>query len=148
MDPHPPDPHEFNQPQPGQSGPIPWQPSGPQPGGPPVPYGQQPPMPYGPMPYGQPAYQQPIYVRPVPSSGTATASLVVALIGVFGGWCLFGLPCLIAVVLGHIGLSETRKDQKSGKGQAIAGLILGYLFLIPMVLISFAVVGGMVSGGD
>ncbi|WP_422741615.1 DUF4190 domain-containing protein [Micromonospora sp. WMMD754] len=72
--------------------------------------------------------------RPVLTSGMATASLVLGILGVLGGWCLFGLPCLLAVVLGHLALRETRDGTRSGHGMAVAGLVLGYVFVGPMIL--------------
>ncbi|MFI7214256.1 DUF4190 domain-containing protein [Micromonospora maritima] len=72
--------------------------------------------------------------RPVLTSGMATASLVLGILGVLGGWCLFGLPCLLAVVLGHLALRETHDGTRSGHGVAVAGLVLGYVFVGPMIL--------------
>lgn len=68
-----------------------------------------------------------------PHSGMATGSMVLGIIGFFIGWCTFGIPSLFAVILGHIGLSETKNGKATGKGQAISGLILGYLVLVPVV---------------
>jgi len=31
---------------------------------------------------------------------------VFGIIGVLGGWCMFGVPCLIAVITGHAALKE------------------------------------------
>lgn len=95
---------------------------------------------YGPPGYGPPpGYGWP---RPVQNSGYATASLVFGILGILGGWCMFGLPCLVAIVTGHFGLAETKNGQKTGNGSAIAGLILGYIGVIPMALITFFVVLG------
>src|SRR4051794_30588894 len=71
-----------------------------------------------PVPYVQPLYQQPIVVplTPPPASGAATASLVLGLIGIVAGFCLFGIPCVLAVIFGHVGLIQTRGGQKSGRG--------------------------------
>lgn len=107
----------------------------------------------GGMAYYSPQPQQyvyvPVVVAPPPASGVATASLVLGIVGVFGGWCLFGLPCIAAVVLGHMGLAATRDGQRSGRGQATAGLILGYLFVLPMIVFTVLVIGGIVAdAGD
>ncbi|MEU1966420.1 DUF4190 domain-containing protein [Micromonospora sediminicola] len=80
--------------------------------------------------------------RPVLTSGMATASLVLGILGVLGGWCLFGLPCLLAVVLGHLALRETRDGARSGHGMAVAGLVLGYVFVGPMILFTLMVFFG------
>ncbi|MEU4643961.1 DUF4190 domain-containing protein [Micromonospora sp. NPDC023814] len=96
------------------------------------------------MPYQPGGYPQ--AVRPPLTSGTATASMVLGILGVLGGWCLFGLPCLLAVILGHIGLHETRNNAKSGRGMAVAGLVLGYVFVAPMILLTVMVFFGGLIG--
>ena len=112
------------------------------------PYGQQP---YGaPVQYGQPgtpfnAYGQPAYygVPPEPK-GLSIASLCCG-IAAFIGLGFFLLPQLAAVILGHMAL----RREPSGKGMAIAGLVLGYvgiaLALLAFVLIA---VGLAISGAS
>lgn len=83
-----------------------------------------------------------------PSSGIATAALVFGIIGAFGGWCLAGLPCVLAIVFGHQGLRETRTGQLDGHGRAVAGLWLGYGFVVPwaVLAIMFLVSGAATLG--
>ena len=71
-----------------------------------------------------------------PSSGVATASMVLGIVGLLLGWCSCGLPSLIAIVLGHMGVSQTRNNQKSGRGMALTGLILGYVVIVPAIIAS------------
>ncbi|GAA2566484.1 hypothetical protein GCM10010435_44690 [Winogradskya consettensis] len=103
-----------------------------------------PPEPPAPGPQGQP---QPVYVQPVviaagpPTSAWAVTSLIFGIIGVLGGWCFVGLPCIVAVIAGHFALKDTRHGARSGRGQAVAGLILGYPFAIIWIL--GAVFGGI-----
>jgi Tfp pilus assembly major pilin PilA len=56
--------------------------------------------------------------------GQATASMVCGIVGLFT--CL---PGIAAVILGHIALSRIRKsgNMLTGRGRAIAGLVMGYL---------------------
>jgi hypothetical protein len=122
---YPPDQQPPDQ-QPPDQQPLTWQPVAWQP-----PVGN-PPVPADPYP-GQPPYAR-------PTSGYATASLVFGIIGVLGGWCMFGVPCLIAVVTGHAALKETRTGQRGGHGMAVAGLILGYPFAVLWILV--AILGG------
>lgn len=92
----------------------------------------QPQNPYGqysqPPSYVQPV-AQPVYVQPVimaqPTNGKATAAMVLGLL-VFLAWFLTGIP---AVILGHMALGEIRASggTQGGQGQAITGLVLGYL---------------------
>lgn len=95
------------------------------------PYGA-PPQQYAPPPgYGapQPAYgQQPMYGMPVaapPSNGLATTSLILGICSVFFG-ILTGIP---AVITGHMALGKIKENPMlaNSKGQAMAGLIIGYV---------------------
>jgi hypothetical protein len=64
------------------------------------------------------------------TSGMAIASLVLGLV-----W-ICGLGSLLAVIFGHVALSEIERGrgQVLGRGMAIAGLILGYLGLLLLLL--------------
>lgn len=135
----PPQYHGHYRPQPPISpGPYqPYQPQSPAPQYPPQ-YG------YAPQPY--PPQHMVVTQRVVPTSGWATGSMVMGLLGLFGGWCLMGVPCVLAVIAGHIGLAQTKTGERGGRGQAVTGLILGYLFVVPYVLIFFLYVVGAASG--
>ena len=106
------------------------------------PYGQQ--QPGAPVQYGQPgspfnAYGQPAYYGvPPESKGLSIASLCCG-IAAFVGLGFFLLPQLAAVVLGHLAL----KREPSGKGMAIAGLVLGYLGLALALLFIVIVAVGL-----
>jgi hypothetical protein len=108
------------------------------------------PVPYSPAPYPtspyQP-YQQVVIVQGPPTSGFAVASLVLGILGVLGGWCLFAIPCLLAVICGHVGLGATKNSARSGRGMAVAGLILGYLAIGPIIaiLVVFGGIGGLMA---
>lgn len=94
------------------------------------------PMNYGPRP-PQHYYPQPLVVsvQTPPTSGSAVASMIAGIFGALGGFCLLGVPCIIAVFLGHVALHETKDGEKGGRGMAYAGLILGYLFVAPAVAV-------------
>jgi len=74
---------------------------------------------------------------PAETSGKAILSLVCGL--------LFFIPLafVAAIVFGHLGLSEIRKSagRLKGEGMAIAGLVLGYAWIvgIPIILIVAAI---------
>src|SRR5215218_2586150 len=83
-----------------------------------------------PAPYPYP-YAGPVQVRT--TNGMAVASLVAALV-----WFMW-LGSVCAVVFGHVALGQIKNSggTQSGQGIAIAGLVIGYLSLIPVVLWMF-----------
>ena len=90
----------------------------PPPGYTPAPGYEQPPQ----QPYGYPqqqGYPQP-YAAPPMATGTnglAIASLI----------CAFFVP-IVAIILGHIALNQIKQTGQEGRGLALAGTILGYVF--------------------
>ncbi|GAC1631749.1 MAG: hypothetical protein NVS9B14_04070 [Candidatus Acidiferrum sp.] len=74
------------------------------------------------------------------TSGKAVASLVSAIAAYV---ILPFVGAIVAIVLGHLGLSEIKKSagRLKGDGMAIAGLVLGYIqfALIPFILIVAAI---------
>jgi hypothetical protein len=124
----------------------------------PPPYGQEPYQPTsGPPGSGPPSSSPPYGYPPMviaqgpPASGLAVASLVLGIVGLLVGWCALGLPCIAAVILGHAGLSDTKSGAKSGRGMAVAGLVMGYVALIPALILFFllglGMIGAIFSGG-
>ena len=91
-------------------------------------------------PYAHPPV---VVAQAAPTSGWATASLVFGILGVLGGFCLFAIPCLAAVICGHAGLIDTKTGAKGGRGMAVTGLILRYLFIGPAIAV--IVMGGIGS---
>lgn len=74
-----------------------------------------------------------------PSSDLATVALVLGALGLVTCGVL-GLP---AVVCGHVAEAETRDGAKVGRGQAVAGLALGYFGVLPWLTVGvfWAMVG-------
>lgn len=61
----------------------------------------------------------------------ALASFILALVGLI----VAGLPCgIVAVILGIIGLVKFDATKEKGKGFAIAGLVVGVIDVIAVVL--------------
>lgn len=113
------------------------------------PGGQVPPYGYGlggpgvPPVYGYPA-PPPGYAAypqmPVPrTNGKATASMVLALIGLVL-WPAAVVLGPLAVIFGHIARSEMPLRGETGNGQAVAGLIIGYLISAFWVLLIFGLI--------
>ena len=73
------------------------------------------------------------------TSGLAIASLVLGIVWVF--W----LGSILAVIFGHVALSQIKRSMGAltGRGMAIAGLILGYLGLVTLVgfIVAAAIIG-------
>ncbi|MGR6920402.1 DUF4190 domain-containing protein [[Actinomadura] parvosata] len=86
--------------------------------------------------YGDHEYRPPPPTPTTPTSGVAVASLIFGIIGFVGSWCLFGIPSLVAVVLGHVAARQTKRGMKGGHGMAVAGLVLGYLVIVPALVVS------------
>lgn len=84
----------------------------------------------------------PVYmaVRSTATNAFAITSFVLGLVWVFG------LGSLLAVIFGHISLSQIRQRDEAGRGLAIAGLVLGYIGLGFWVLLFLI---GVIAGlGD
>lgn len=111
-------------------------------------YGQQP---YGgPPQYGQPgggpfnAYGQPAYYGlPPEPKGLSIASMCCG-IAAFVGLGIFLLPQLAAVILGHLAL----RREPSGRGMAIAGLVLGYVGIALTILVIVIIALGLAIGSS
>jgi hypothetical protein len=71
-------------------------------------------------PYGQRGY----YGAPAEPKTLSIASMVCGIASVIMGWLL--LPQVAAIVTGHMAL----RREPTGRGMAIAGLVLGYLCLL------------------
>lgn len=87
--------------------------------------GSQPPYPPQPPPqqygyYGDP----PVYVK---TNGLAVASLIAGIAGIL--FCVLFVPSVLAVVFGHVSLSQIKRSggHEQGQGMAVTGLVLGYL---------------------
>jgi hypothetical protein len=103
----------------------------------PVPYAQ----PMGAMGYGQPVpppgYAMGWYA-PQRSNGLAVASLITGILGI----------SVIAVILGHVAIYQINRSggQETGKGMAIAGCILGWLWILALVVLVVLPLAALGSG--
>ena len=136
--------------QPGQAGQSGY--GQPDPYAKPDPYGQQPytaPQPYQQPPSGYPqhsgGYPPYGYNAPPPSHPSANTALVLGLIALVGGF-----SCAIPLVCGPFAWSIGRKAMReidanptlySGRGSAQAGMILGIIATVLLVLSVLAIVG-------
>lgn len=62
------------------------------------------------------------------TNGFAIAAMVNGIVAIVLGWTIILSICgILAVVFGHVSLSQFKNEPMNGKGMAIAGLVLGYV---------------------
>lgn len=106
---------------------------------PPAAYAPPPPAPAYPPPapaYPPPGYGPPGYPVKAKANGLALTSMILGIVGITVGLCLIFFPVMpiLAVVFGHIGLTQIRKTGAPGRGYAITGLVTGYIGIALAVL--------------
>jgi hypothetical protein len=116
-------------------------PYGQAPADPTTPYGQPYGHPAGQYPYGQ--YPQQPYPAAQPGYGPGTDGLAIGSLisGIAGLSVLPLIASVVAVVLGVMSLSRIRASGQEGRGLAIAGIVLGS---IGVVLLLLAIVVGFI----
>lgn len=67
-----------------------------------------------------------------PAVGTNALAIVALVLGIFGG--------VLAIPVGYVSLNQIRRSGESGRGLAVAGLVLGYLSLVVVVGVVFVAV--------
>lgn len=91
------------------------------------PYGQSGPQqqPYQPQPYSQPnyggGYEQP------PAAPKTNGLAIAALVTGLTGFITCGFTSILAVIFGHVSLTQIKRDGTDGRGMAIGGLALGWV---------------------
>jgi hypothetical protein len=72
-----------------------------------------------------------VYVHHERTNGLAIASMVLGIIWIY--W----IGSILAVIFGHVALSQIKKSEgmQRGRGMAIAGLVLGYVGVATLVLV-------------
>lgn len=89
------------------------------------------------QPVPAPAQAAPAYAA-APAASTAPwnvlgiVSLIVSIVG-------FGWISLVAVILGHLSLSQIKRTNEQGHGLALAGTIIGYVGIL------FSIIGGIIA---
>lgn len=81
--------------------------------------------------------------------GQSTASLVLGIISLLMIWMLGVLAAIPAVICGHVAKSKIAADPENlqGNGQALAGLIMGYISIgVTTLAIAAAVIIPLMSG--
>ena len=89
----------------------------------------------------------PASFSPAPTNGFAVASMVLGIVGITIGWAIVFLGAIItaavAVVFGHVALSDIKRTKHRGRGMAITGVVLGYITLgiAGLILLLVALIG-------
>jgi hypothetical protein len=84
--------------------------------------------------YPQPPYPQPpYYAGPVRAgvNGLAIASMVLGIVWIY--W----LGSVLALIFGYVARNQIRRQNQSGDGMAIAGIVLGWVGLGMLLLVIF-----------
>jgi hypothetical protein len=102
---------------------------------PPAGFGQAP----GPAGYPQWAGWGPPALQQSGTDGMAIAGFVLGLLGILG------ISAILGIVFGSVALGRVRRTGQSGRGLAIAGVVLGSCWLALYVLL--IVVGAVAGGG-
>jgi len=97
---------------------------------PPPIYAPPPPGYPGAVPYF-PAYDPYRPVRPPGTNGTAVASLVLSL----AGWLCCAPLAIVGLIMGVIAMRETKRTGQEGWGLALAGTIIGGVFVAAALVV-------------
>lgn len=77
------------------------------------------------------AAPRPMYNAPTKTNGFAVTAMVLGIVGV----------SLLAVIFGHVSLGQIKRNpNESGRGMALAGVILGYVGMALYVILIIAAV--------
>lgn len=91
--------------------------------------------------YAQPGVQQsyptPGVYPPFPQTETNIFAILALVLGFFTG--------ILGIVFGHIALYQIQRTGQAGKGMALAGLVIGYFWLLMAIL---GVIGLFVWGSS
>jgi hypothetical protein len=79
------------------------------------------------------------WAPPAPAQRTNPLAIAALVCGIIEICCLFPIA-IIAVILGHKARGQIRQTGERGRGMATTGLILGYIGLVVIVGVLFAVV--------
>lgn len=96
-----------------------------------------------PIPPTEPLDGSPPLVGRDPAKPATNTLAIVSLVGGLAAWMPFPIfGALVAVVTGHLALSQIRRTGEEGRELALAGLVLGYahLALTALVLLVLALV--------
>jgi predicted acyltransferase len=72
------------------------------------------------------------------TNGLAIASLVCGIVG-----CFYGIPAIVAIVLGFVARNQIKQNPQEGSGMALAGIILGFAWIaLGLLVLAVGLSGG------
>lgn len=90
--------------------------------------------------------------NPIPQNGMGTAALVLGIVGLTVGWCAYGIPSILAVIFGAIGLKKANAGIANNRTMALWGLWLGIIGvaigLILSLIFGAAIIASLVDSGS
>jgi hypothetical protein len=97
--------------------------------------------PYGPQPYGAYGPGHGAWGPPTRTNGLAIASLVCGILPIY--W----ITSILALIFGYVAKSQIDRSQgtQTGRGMAVAGIVLGWVWLAVLALIIVLFVVGAAS---
>lgn len=88
----------------------------------------------------------------VPQNGLGTAALVLGIVGLTIGWCAYGIPSILAIIFGAIGLKKANAGLATNRSVALWGLWLGIigvaLGLILSLIFGAAIIASIMDSGS
>ena len=77
-----------------------------------------------------------------PAKGLGIASMILGICSITIVPCLTPIP---AIICGHKSRKKSKQSNTSPSGMALAGLITGYLGLIPLIILSFSILAAIAT---
>jgi hypothetical protein len=100
---------------------------------------QQPQIQHAPQPYwpARPMPVPPVVIAPqLRTNGNATAAMICGVLTPF----TWGLTAIPAVIMGHKARGDIRRTGEQGDGQALTGIVMGYLGITFWVIVILAII--------
>jgi len=86
-----------------------------------------------------------------PQNGMGVAALVLGIVGLTVGWCAYGIPSILAIIFGAIGVKKANAGTADNRTVAMWGLWLGIvgvaIGLIASIIFGAAVFASLMESG-
>ncbi|HEV2637275.1 MAG TPA: DUF4190 domain-containing protein [Actinocrinis sp.] len=77
----------------------------------------------------------PGYGQPTGTNGLSIAAMVCGICGF-----IYGIPAILGIIFGFIGLAQTKRTGQNGRGMAIAGIICGLAWIALFIVLVIVLV--------